>query len=316
MTIEKVSFYKVANGKITKGEFSYDMEGQTLVSSSLLGILRIHCVGLPRLVVLVLLAVTLLVAPGAEAQTFEEASTAYERGDNAVVIELLRILAEQGDAGAQYNLGIISSEGDGVPQKFTKTEQGVVFVISVILIILLINIRRWSTITIRRAANQGDAEAQCNLGVMYDEGQGVPEDAGEAVRWFRQAAEQGLAEAQWNLGLMYAQGRGAPEDAGEAVRWYRQAAEQGHAEAQYKLGVMYEAGLKLPNIVAVSPTQYKLVCAEGRRMLGRRCGGGGRRRNKATPRLSGGYDYEGSSKMTPDQIAEAQRLAREWEPAQ
>ena len=70
-------------------------------------------------------------------------------------------------------------------------------------------------------ADQGDAIAQYNLGLMYAYGEGVPEDDAEAVRWYRLAADQGHAGAQYNLGVMYANGRGVPEDDAEAVRWYR-----------------------------------------------------------------------------------------------
>ena len=67
-------------------------------------------------------------------------------------------------------------------------------------------------------AEQGNAAAQSNLGVMYANGEGVPEDDAEAVRWYRLAAEQGYAAAQFNLGFMYANGEGVPEDDAEAVR--------------------------------------------------------------------------------------------------
>ena len=62
---------------------------------------------------------------------------------------------------------------------------------------------------------------------MYDNGEGVPQDDAEAVRWFRLAAEQGEARAQFNLGIRYANGEGVPQDDAEAIRWYRLAAEQG-----------------------------------------------------------------------------------------
>ena len=77
------------------------------------------------------------------------------------------------------------------------------------------------------AAEQGDADTQFNLGLMYTNGEGVPEDACEAAKWFRMAAEQGQAKAQFNLGIMYAEGIGVPEDAREAMKWFRMAAEQG-----------------------------------------------------------------------------------------
>ena len=91
-------------------------------------------------------------------------------------------------------------------------------------------------------ANAGDAMAQYNLGVVYDDGHGVPEDDVEAVKWYRLAAEQGVADAQYNLGLMYYNGTGVPQDYAEAVKWFRLAAEQGIANAQNSLGSMYEYG--------------------------------------------------------------------------
>ena len=69
---------------------------------------------------------------------------------------------------------------------------------------------------IRLAAEQGRASAQNNLGVMYENGLGIPQDETEAVRWYRLAADQGLADAQHNLGDMYADGRGVPQDETEA----------------------------------------------------------------------------------------------------
>ena len=72
---------------------------------------------------------------------------------------------------------------------------------------------------LRALAEQGDSTAQFNLGVMYGTGLGVPQDATEAVRWYRLAADQGYADAQYNLGVSYDIGAGVPEDDAEAVRW-------------------------------------------------------------------------------------------------
>ena len=94
----------------------------------------------------------------------------------------------------------------------------------------------------RKAAEQGIARAQYNLGNRYLRGEGVPEDDQEAVKWLRRAAEQGYARAQLNLGNRYGKGEGVAEDDREAVKWYRKAAEQGHASAQYNLGIMYVKG--------------------------------------------------------------------------
>ena len=96
--------------------------------------------------------------------------------------------------------------------------------------------------SVRRAAEQGDARAQFNLGEMYDQGRGVKQDYAEAAKWYARAANQGNAEAQFSLGWMYVVGRGVARDEAEAVRWYRQAAEQGHTAAQVNLGMMYAEG--------------------------------------------------------------------------
>ena len=95
-------------------------------------------------------------------------------------------------------------------------------------------------------AEQGDADAQFNLGFMYDKGLGVPQDDQEALKWYRKAAEQGNAFAQFNLGVMYYQGRGVPQDYQEALKWYQKAAEQGNAFAQYNLGFMSYPGRAVP----------------------------------------------------------------------
>ena len=68
-------------------------------------------------------------------------------------------------------------------------------------------------------AEQGHADAQTNIGLLYENGQGVPQNYGEAVKWYRKAAEQGYADAQKNLGVMYADGAGVPQNYGQAARW-------------------------------------------------------------------------------------------------
>jgi len=94
----------------------------------------------------------------------------------------------------------------------------------------------------RPLAEQGFANAQHSLGVMYDDGHGVAQDYKEAVKWYRLAAEQDFGQAQNNLGFMYANGLGVTQDDKEVVKWYRLAAEQGFAQAQYNLGFMYAKG--------------------------------------------------------------------------
>jgi len=91
-------------------------------------------------------------------------------------------------------------------------------------------------------AEQGDATAQLDLASMYWNGEGVPQDNEEGVKWVRKAAEQGHAAAQLKLGWMYKKGQGVKQDDKQAFYWFRKAAEQGHAAAQLKLGLMYEDG--------------------------------------------------------------------------
>ena len=88
--------------------------------------------------------------------------------------------------------------------------------------------------SLNAAAEQGDAEAQFNLGNMYFEGLGVPQNDAEAARLYRMAAEQGIAEAQFNLGIMYFTGRGVPQNDAEAAMV---------SAADCNLGVMYFAGV-------------------------------------------------------------------------
>ncbi len=84
----------------------------------------------------------------------------------------------------------------------------------------------------KKLAGSGNAVAQFNLGNMYSEGQGVPQNEEAALKWYRKAAEQGNANAQYNLGVMYAYGRGTKKDDIEAAKWYQKAAEQGKTVAQ------------------------------------------------------------------------------------
>ena len=89
---------------------------------------------------------------------------------------------------------------------------------------------------------QGDADAQFNLGLCYYIGEGVDKDLEKAVYWYSKAAEQGRASAQFNLGICYENGEGVDKDLEKAVYWYTKAAEQGDADAQGNLGLCYENG--------------------------------------------------------------------------
>ena len=186
----------------------------------------------------------------------------------------LRARAERGEAEAQYGLGWMYSNGQGVPKD---------------------NVQALSWL--RQAAAQGHAGAQFGLAWMYGNGQGVPKDNAQALSWLRQAAAQGHAGAQNGLGAMYGNGEGVPRDDALAVSWFRKAAEQGEAEAQRNLGEVYSRGRGVPQDFIESHKWFHLAET---RSSGFFQATAARRRRVI------------EAKMTPDQIAEAQMRAREW----
>lgn len=149
----------------------------------------------------------------------------------------------------------------------------------------------------RKAADQELADAQFYLGLMYDEGRGVPQDFVKAYKWYRKAAEQGLVVAQYNLYFMYREGQGVSQDYAQAIKWCSKAAEQGLAEAQYNLGGMYEKGQGVPQDYIEAYKWWNLSAAQGE------------------PVSAKNRDIL-STIMTPEQIAEGRRLSREWKPKQ
>lgn len=115
----------------------------------------------------------------------------------------------------------------------------------------------------RTAAKRGNADAQYALGIMYENGQGVPRNYATATAWYTKAAEQGDADAQSKLGLAYLNGHGAPRDYAEAAAWLRKAAEQGNAAAQYDLGLMYARGQSVPQNDAAAVEWYSKAAGQG-----------------------------------------------------
>lgn len=145
------------------------------------------------------------------------------------------------------------------------------------------------------AAEQEEALAQFNLGLIYSHGHGIRPDYKEALKWYRLAADQGQAEAQSNLGWMYRNGLGVQKDYKEALRWYKLAADQGQTEAQWNLGLMHLNGLGTPQDYVQAYMWFNLSGVTGNR-------------NAVRNRVSV------EKRMTPLETAEAQRLAREWRP--
>ncbi len=94
----------------------------------------------------------------------------------------------------------------------------------------------------QKSAEQGDANAQFNLGIMYDKGKDVLQDYKKAVYWYQKSAKQGNASGQFNLGWMYQYGKGVEQNYKEAVYWYQKSAKQGSTSGQNNLGWMYRNG--------------------------------------------------------------------------
>jgi len=155
---------------------------------------------------------------------------------------------------------------------------------------------------VRPLAENGDPRAQSLLGRLYYRGRAVRQDQVEALKWFRRAADQGDAIAQFNLGVMYSEGQGVPQDNAESAKWYRLAADQGNPQAQYNLGLWYAqgAGGTPDNVQAYM--WFNLAAA------------------RFPPGDTRGRSLAASSRdavatdMTSEQIAQAQKLARDWQP--
>jgi TPR repeat protein len=148
---------------------------------------------------------------------------------------------------------------------------------------------------LRPLAEQGEPRAQRYLGGMIRNGQGVPEDSTEAAKWFRKAAEQGDAFAQFYIGASYYNGNGVPRDQVQSLKWLRLAAAQGESAAQVRLGLAYHDGDGVPKDFVLSYMWFNLAAAQNEE------------------NAAGARDQL-AQKMTPAQIAEAQKLAREWKP--
>jgi hypothetical protein len=127
-------------------------------------------------------------------------------------------------------------------------------------------------------------------------------DYAKAYRLLKPLAQQGIPEAQFNLGLMYANGQGVPQDYAKAEKWYRKAAEQGYALAQLNLGFMYNYGQSVPKDYVLAHMWFNLAVSRFPAL------------EKEEREMAVENRDIATSKMTPAQIAEAQRLAREWKP--
>ncbi len=178
--------------------------------------------------------------------------------------------AEQGYGRAQYLLGAMFSNGEGVAINYQEA-------------------LKWLSL----AAEQGDADAEYRLGLMYENGKGVAQNYQEAVRWYR-SAEEDHAGAKLKIALMYANGKDGERNDQESLRlysllkgipgalvlkytqggdvdydmseiatWLRLAAMHGETDAQYNLGFMYEIGIGLVQNNPRAYAWYSISAAQG-----------------------------------------------------
>jgi len=149
--------------------------------------------------------------------------------------------------------------------------------------------------TYRNAAEQGSVLDQTMLGSCYEYGNGVPKDAAEAVKWYRKAAERGYQPAQILLGFCYQNGHGVATNEAQAVYWFRKAGEQGDRLGQYMVGFCYQYGKGVPSNNVEALKWFNLAAAQDFDLA------------KKT-------QSEIGKLLTKEQIAEAERLARQFKP--
>jgi hypothetical protein len=236
----------------------------------------------------------------------EETQTVLDQQDQAADLQSWRARAEQGDVFAQYGLGAMYAGGHGAPLNYSVAvtwfrragEQGHVAAEYKLGVMYaagrgvrqdLAEAVKWY----RKAADQGHVGAETSLGAIYAIGKGMPKDDAEALFWFRKAAAHHDPGAAYNLGVM-AEGRGVQRDLGEAARLYREAADRGNATAQSNLGAMYAEGQGAPQDFLLAHMWLSLAVASGNRIALRN-------RDIVAGHMSGG------------QIAESERLVREWQ---
>ena len=176
-------------------------------------------------------------APAAFASQYTvDGKTYYEAGAYTSALPLFRFAANQGDAEAQYYMGMMYRLGNGVEQDYTKALE-------------------WY----HKSADQEFTNAEFWLGVMYDSSTYGCSDADEAYKWYMRAALKGHASAQNNLGAIHLM----QEEYDTAFYWFTLSANQGNYAAQFFLGEMYEEGLGVERDVEQAIYWYNLSAEQG-----------------------------------------------------
>ena len=193
------------------------------------------------LIAFMTLAPAFMTDSGASAQSYAAGLDAYDRGNYEEALRILRPLAEEGDARAQYGLGKIYETGGG---PITPDAKQAVY---------------WYS----RSAEQGIAAAQNNLALMYAEGRGVAQNKPQALALWEAAARGGHPHAQYNMGLLFYRGEGVERDLSAAANWFGLAAENGLAEAQFAVAEMHRLGVGLPQDNRKALSWYQMAGAQG-----------------------------------------------------
>lgn len=225
-------------------------------------------------------------------QAEPSAKETHPQAPGGTVMDFWRQSAEQGNAGAQYSLGLFYQWGSGVPRDWSEAkkwyrkaaDQGDEKAMKALEFMCAApnqsaesayeegkkhyDAGRYTEAVewYRKAAEQGFADAQCSLGRCFYNGQGVARNYENAVLWFGKAAERHHAGAQCILGRCYEQGLGVPRNYETAVKWYQKAAAQGNASAQYSLGVCFEHGRGVARKKIKAKEWYKKAAAQGYRL--------------------------------------------------
>lgn len=210
-------------------------------------------------------------------QDFDVGLRAAQSGDFDTAFSEWQPLAASGSMLAQYYLGVMYENGDGVPIDLEEARrlylsaanQGLDVAQDRVATMYEIGIgghqdSREALSWYKKAGEQGLAGSQNSAGVMLEQGLGTEANAIEAAKWYRLAAEQGLDIAQFNLGVLFANGEGVEQDWSEAAAWYLLAAEQGFGPAQFNLGNLYLRGHGVEADDSAAATWFMRAAQQGR----------------------------------------------------
>lgn len=273
----------------------------------------------------------LAISPTCSYGGFDEGAAAYRAGDYQAAFKEWSVAAQHGDVDAQYNLGCLYLRGEGVAENGAwalewlqrAADQGDLDASTWLLFSKPVTEDRRKQFLSRKLtptdkfrltfvvtlsdgklhrrpcktdAADG-AEIESNLGLLYENGiAGFPQDDTQAAEWYRRASERDFADAQTRLAFLYAQGRGVEKNQVEAARLFRRAAEQGNAFAQHALGIMYATGsFGYSKYLVAGYVLVSHVAAY------------------ASIELSSQDLAKLRELLSPDQLAEGERLAGRWQ---